>query len=95
MDSINITYTDKKCHNNQHCGQVDGYHCLKIVLLVEVCAVADYIQNYGGNDDIEDNSEQLASQHHLHKHILNSAANRLIGEVVQSRRRPLLGPSPG
>ena len=27
--------------------------------------------------------------------ILASAANRLIGEVVQSRRRPLLGPSPG
>ena len=25
----------------------------------------------------------------------SSAANRLIGEVVQSRRRPLLGPSPG
>ena len=24
-----------------------------------------------------------------------SAANRLVGEVVQSRRRPLLGPSPG
>ena len=24
-----------------------------------------------------------------------SAANQLIGEVVQSRRRPLLGPSPG
>ena len=27
--------------------------------------------------------------------IVISAANRLIGEVVQSRRRPLLGPSPG
>ena len=27
--------------------------------------------------------------------ILDSAANRLIDEVVQSRRRPLLGPSPG
>ena len=27
--------------------------------------------------------------------VRNSAANRLIGEVVQSRRRPLLGPSPG
>ena len=27
--------------------------------------------------------------------IYSSAANRLIGEVVQSRRRPLLGPSPG
>ena len=26
--------------------------------------------------------------------IIVSAANRLIGEVVQSRRRPLLGPSP-
>ena len=26
---------------------------------------------------------------------ITSAANRLIGEVVQSRRRPLLGPSPG
>ena len=25
----------------------------------------------------------------------SSAANRLIGEVVQSQRRPLLGPSPG
>ena len=27
--------------------------------------------------------------------IIISAASRLIGEVVQSRRRPLLGPSPG
>ena len=27
--------------------------------------------------------------------IQDSAANRLIGGVVQSRRRPLLGPSPG
>ena len=27
--------------------------------------------------------------------IMTSAANRLIGEVVQSQSRPLLGPSPG
>ena len=27
--------------------------------------------------------------------VMISAANRSIGEVVQSRRRPLLGPSPG
>ena len=27
--------------------------------------------------------------------VQDSAANRLISEVVQSRRRPLLGPSPG
>ena len=30
-----------------------------------------------------------------HQYIVFSAANPLIGEVVQSRRRPLLGPSPG
>ena len=29
------------------------------------------------------------------QYISSSAANRLIGEIVQSRRRPLLGPSPG
>ena len=36
-------------------------------------------------------------QHRRHRSVsvLSSAANRLIGEVVQSRRRPLLGPSPG
>ena len=28
-------------------------------------------------------------------HLTGIAENRLIGEVVQSRRRPLLGPSPG
>ena len=28
-------------------------------------------------------------------YLFGSAANRSIGEVVQSRRRPLLGPSPG
>ena len=31
----------------------------------------------------------------LNQPVINSAANRLIGEVVQLRRRPLLGPSPG
>ena len=33
--------------------------------------------------------------HKAHCRIFGSAANRSIGEVVQSRRRPLLGPSPG
>ena len=28
-------------------------------------------------------------------HLITYAANRLISEAVQSRRRPLLGPSPG
>ena len=30
-----------------------------------------------------------------HSPVTSSAAKRLIGEVVQSQRRPLLGPSPG
>ena len=32
---------------------------------------------------------------HVMARVESSAANRLISEVVQSRRRPLLGPSPG
>ena len=71
MDSINITYTDKKCHNNQHCGQVDGYHCLKIVLLVEVGAVADDIEDDGGDDDVEHHAEQLPAQDDLDEDILD------------------------
>ena len=38
------------------------------------------------NTDIHMDNNRLVSP---------SAANRLIGEVVQSQRRPLLGPSPG
>ena len=36
-----------------------------------------------------------ALQSHCCEGKMSSAANRLIGEVVQSHRRPLLGPSPG
>ena len=71
MDSINITYTDKKCHYDQHCGQVDGYHCLKIVLLVEVCAVADDVEDDGGDNDVEDHAEQLPAQDDLDEDILD------------------------
>ena len=37
----------------------------------------------------------LEKKQRLYESMKASAANRLIGEVVQSRRRPLLGPSPG
>ena len=47
-----MTYTDKKCYNNQHGCQVNGYNCFKIFLLVEVCAVADDIEDDGGDDDV-------------------------------------------
>ena len=71
MYSINITYTDKKCHNNQHCGQVDGYHRLEVFLLVEVCAVADDIEDDGGDDDVKDHSKQLPAQDNLDIDILD------------------------
>ena len=37
----------------------------------------------------------IVDHRQLPQQIISSAANRLFGEVVQSRRRPLLGPSPG
>ena len=45
-------------------------------------------------------SNTSAAAHNTPQHFtpashITSAANRLISEVVQSRRRPLLGPSPG
>ena len=40
-------------------------------------------------------SQYCLDQQLQNSNIQDSAANRLIGEVVQSRRRPLLGPSPG
>ena len=39
----------------------------------------------------EEGVAPVHSGHNIH----GSAANRLIGKVVQLRRRPLLGPSPG
>ena len=46
-------------------------------------------------DDIEVYEVSEGSEAEVEVRITASAANRLIGEVVQSRRRPLLGPSPG
>ena len=40
-------------------------------------------------------AREMAIRHQKVTRDKTSAANRLIGEVVQSRRRPLLGPSPG
>ena len=40
-------------------------------------------------------SPTLHSSQLTRSEVFTSAANRLIGEDVQSRRRPLLGPSPG
>ena len=65
-----MTYTDKKCYNNQHGCQVNGYNCFKIFLLVEVCAVADDIED-GGDDDVKDHSKQLPAQDNLDIDILD------------------------
>ena len=53
--------------------------------------------------DVQQDLQRLADQSEIsivttnqsQRSIITSAANRLIGEVEQSRRRPLLGPSPG
>ena len=67
-----MTYTDKKCYNNQHGCQVDGYNCFKIFLLVEVCAVADNIEDNGGDDDVKDYSKELTPKDNLNKDILDA-----------------------
>ena len=59
------------------------------VLLAGVVRVVD-----GGVVDHEGDHEVDVDPQRVVEHE-PSAANRLISEVVQSRRRPLLGPSPG
>ena len=49
----------------------------------------------GGHQAAPGHQELLPLEVTLTSQPRSSAANRLIGEVVQSRRRPLLGPSPG
>ena len=49
-------------------------------------SMVEYIAPGDGDDDYIADGDDYSE---------DSAANRLIGEVVQSRRRPLLGPSPG
>ena len=58
-----------------------------VVLSENQDAARDRRPEQGHGDDQLDGEVRRNNQ--------GSAANRLIGEVVQSRRRPLLGPSPG
>ena len=67
-----MTYTDKKCYNNQHGCQVDGYNCFKIFLFVEVCAVADDIEDNSGDNDVEDHSKELTPKDYLNKDVLDA-----------------------
>ena len=71
------------------------------------CILADLIDDVleaVGSNDVDEvksilaaNKDDLGSFINLRDSVSGetSAANRLIGEVVQSRRSPLLGPSPG
>ena len=67
-----MTYTDKKCYNNQHGCQVNGYNCFKIFLLVEVCTVADDIEDNSGDNDVENHSKELTPKDYLNKDILDA-----------------------
>ena len=55
MSNIEVTHTDKKSYNNKHSCKIDGYDCLKILLLVKVGAVADDAKDNGWYNDVEDN----------------------------------------
>ena len=44
---------------------------------------------------VPEETSSVPTVHYSGSPDIGSAANRLFGEVVQSRRRPLLGPSPG
>ena len=72
---------------------------LALMLLVTVVK-ADISDSAGKfwDGDCQSDAQCVSVSHCLDKGNLSvgiSAANRLIGEFVQSRRRPLLGPSPG
>ena len=63
--------------------------------VAELCGVQLTLGQQGvaqRDDRPAEDQHEINPAHHTQQY---SAANRLIGEVVQSRRRPLLGPSPG
>ena len=78
-------------HVRGHCGHSSGFNCLQwkcAALARVVCGRGGGVRGY------LDTSFQTAEECE-DAGPGTSAAYRLIGEVVQSRRRPLLGPSPG
>ena len=66
-----MTYSPKR-HNYQHGCQVYYYNCFKIFLLVEVCTVADDIEDDGGDDDVEDYSKELTPKNYLNKDVFDT-----------------------
>ena len=70
------------CPATNHCSTIERWN-----LLFDCWTLGPLsAQDQAGEDWLEQDPAQV---------LLRSAANRLIGEIVQSRRRPLLGPSPG
>ena len=70
-----MTYTDKQCDDDEHGGQVDGDHRLEVLVLVEVGAVADQVEDDGGHDDVEHYAQQLPAQADGHEHLLEQTCN--------------------
>ena len=63
---------------------------LKMLLLL---AILHSVLGFSSSGDQD--AEKDGVVYPLLRNVRISAANRSIGEVVQSQRRPLLGPSPG
>ena len=92
--------------NNPHYLTLNEVHTLFIDYFLQLSA--KFVKKEEGFDfgdpfnDVVDNAPAAAKTSvsidewvEVWGELVFSAANRLIGEVVQSRRRPLLGPSPG
>ena len=71
-----------------------GFHVVTHTLLtINMCWSDNTSDNMGSSSQIYPVTRYSGTKENWR--LLTSAAKRLIGEVVQSRRRPLLGPSPG
>ena len=85
--------------DSEHHGKLDGAGGDVVVEVAVVAAAvppAHALQpEHPGVQRLRVDRDPRRGDEHLRHDVISSAANRLIGEVVQSQRRPLLGPSPG
>ena len=66
------------------CGEKEGEHTITFLAVFSTAGAA-----------VRGPTQTRSSSVSLTANVITSSANRSIGEVVQSRRRPILGPFPG
>ena len=78
LQASTSTHADKEGDQYQHGGQVDTNHRLKIGILVEVCTVADNVEDKSGDKHIQHDTKQLPSKSDFHHDSLG------VGQVCHS-----------